>query len=146
MVGKWQLGFFKDNYLPWKRGFDEFFGQLLGKTFTERFLRNSFLGGQDYYSRRKCLKLRNYGNLCGYDLRTEQGPVRDTSMKYQPFLYADKGTDNKNSKELILRAFSISDFKLARNSLHTTKLTRFTCMLLFSRFTDLFKEMFNHKL
>ena len=53
------------------------------------------LGGQDYYSRRKCLKLRNYGNLCGYDLRTEQGPVRDTSMKYQPFLYADKGTDHQ---------------------------------------------------
>jgi len=79
MVGKWQLGFFKDNYLPWKRGFDEFFGQLLG--------------GQDYYSRRKCLKLRNYGNLCGYDLRTEQGPVRDTSMKYQPFLYADKARE-----------------------------------------------------
>ena len=44
MIGKWQLGFFKEAYLPWKRGFDEFFGQLLG--------------GQDYYNRRKCLKFR----------------------------------------------------------------------------------------
>lgn len=79
MVGKWQLGFFKEAYLPWKRGFDEFFGQLLG--------------GQDYYNRRKCLKLRNHGNLCGFDLRTHEGPVRDRSMKYQPFLYADKAKE-----------------------------------------------------
>jgi len=79
MIGKWQLGFFKEAYLPWKRGFDEFFGQLLG--------------GQDYYNRRKCLKLRNHGNLCGFDLRTHEGPVRDRSMKYQPFLYADKAVE-----------------------------------------------------
>ena len=79
MIGKWQLGFFKEAYLPWNRGFDDFFGQLLG--------------GQDYYSRRKCLKLRNHGNLCGYDLRTHEGPVRDTSGKYQPFLYADKAKE-----------------------------------------------------
>jgi len=79
MIGKWQLGFFKEAYLPWKRGFDEFFGQLLG--------------GQDYYNRRKCLKLRNHGNLCGFDLRTHEGPVRDRSMKYQPFLYADKAKE-----------------------------------------------------
>ena len=70
-----------ESYLPWNRGFDEFFGQLLG--------------GQDYYSRRKCLKLRNHGNLCGYDLRTHEGPVRDTSKKYQPFLYADKDSVKK---------------------------------------------------
>ena len=66
--------------------------------FSKYFSVTCVLGGQDYYSRRKCLKLRNYGNLCGYDLRTEQGPVRDTSMKYQPFLYADKGTDIENRR------------------------------------------------
>jgi len=79
MIGKWQLGFFKNEYLPWNRGFSEFFGQLLG--------------GQDYYSRKKCLKLRNHGSLCGYDLRTHEGPVRDTSKKYQPFLYAEKARE-----------------------------------------------------
>ena len=43
---------------PSERGFQQFFGQLLG--------------GQDYYSRKKCLKIRNYGNACGYDLRTHE--------------------------------------------------------------------------
>ena len=38
-------------------------------------------------------KLRNHGNLCGFDLRTHEGPVRDRSMKYQPFLYADKAVE-----------------------------------------------------
>ena len=78
-----------ESYLPWNRGFDEFFGQLLG--------------GQDYYSRRKCLKLRNHGNLCGYDLRTHEGPVRDTSKKYQPFLYADKDSVKKGFWVIRLR-------------------------------------------
>jgi len=110
MIGKWQLGFFKESYLPWNRGFDEFFGQLLG--------------GQDYYSRKKCLKLRNHGNLCGYDLRTHEGPVRDTSAKYQPFLYADKAKEkfmahNKTQPLYMYLAFQSVHRPLQAPSMYT---------------------------
>ena len=91
MVGKWHLGFFKEDYLPWKRGFDSFFGYL-GSS-------------EDYY-----LKLKCEISGCGIDMDSQNGPTNDTYGKYSAHLYVDKTKEvidkhNKSNPMFLYIAF-----------------------------------------
>ncbi|XP_005090307.1 arylsulfatase B [Aplysia californica] len=75
MVGKWHLGFFKDEYLPWNRGFSTFYGYLNG--------------AEDYFSHKKAFSDgKEY-----LDLRDHKGPIHSEDGHYSTHLFTEKATD-----------------------------------------------------
>ena len=75
MVGKWHIGFYKTEYLPWNRGFDTFSGFLNSNT--------------DYYNRVVC----GTRLTCGFDQHTEEGPDRSTAGEYAAHLHVRKAKE-----------------------------------------------------
>ncbi|XP_077869528.1 arylsulfatase B-like [Saccoglossus kowalevskii] len=71
LVGKWHLGFCKEEYLPNKRGLDSFYGWLTTET--------------SFYSKESGLD-------SGYDFRDNTGVVQE-SETYLPFMLAERAVD-----------------------------------------------------
>ncbi|CAH1277493.1 ARSJ [Branchiostoma lanceolatum] len=80
IVGKWHLGFFKEEYMPLRRGFDRFYGYLTG--------------GEDYWThRRPNLYAKDLTAYHGLDLRDQDLPVLDQNGTYSTNLFAHKAIE-----------------------------------------------------
>ncbi|ELT97571.1 hypothetical protein CAPTEDRAFT_178894 [Capitella teleta] len=74
IVGKWHLGFYKEEYVPTNRGFDSFYGYLTGSEF--------------YYNKTYCLAQINRSDVCGLDFRENDRSINES--EYSTHLYAER--------------------------------------------------------
>eukprot|EP00057_Strongylocentrotus_purpuratus_P005998 XP_011660472.1 PREDICTED: arylsulfatase J [Strongylocentrotus purpuratus] len=84
MVGKWHIGFYLDACTPTERGFDSFFGFLIG--------------AEDHYTRMLSCEAYNANDgstktLSGHDLHANKTPVFDYEGQYSTHLFTNKTVD-----------------------------------------------------
>jgi len=106
MVGKWHVGFYKEEVTPHNRGFDSFFGFYNGGVGYYNFIAcviNSTLGiqtGQQY--RQQEYLMENYdtateeefeGYVCGLDLRDGDDVTPEYIGQYSTHLFTEKAID-----------------------------------------------------
>lgn len=81
MIGKWYIGFYKREFILIQRGFDFFFGYLIG--------------GEDYYIYDDFIGylLKGYSGLNGYDMWRNVEVVVDVVGNYLIFLFINEVVD-----------------------------------------------------
>jgi len=113
MVGKWHIGYYKEQLVPTRRGFDSFFGFLNG---AEEYhshvlcsnLQTTLESLSDDYSEIWELNKDNYlvsgsdenymiNALCGFDLRSNETGAMNYSGHYSTHLFTQKAVDIINS-------------------------------------------------
>nr|CAB3223224.1 arylsulfatase B-like [Phallusia mammillata] len=103
MVGKWHLGFYKDEYLPWNRGFTKYYGY--------------FTSAEDYYARFRC----DETVYCGFDIESENGPADPEIGEYSAHLYARKAIESIDRRNTSQPMFLYLAFQSVHNPLQAPK-------------------------
>ncbi|XP_063419817.1 arylsulfatase J-like [Mytilus trossulus] len=100
-IGKWHLGFYKNEFLPTRRGFDTFYGFLVGS--------------KSHYHHRRCDR-----GMCGDDFRENERQIR-TNREYSTTLFSRRAVDIINSHQSSKPLFMYVPYQAPHSPLQAPK-------------------------